>query len=206
MPELNEFSDQEIINMERMVSKFIDSYCGQSFSYEIAKTKTSIGPGSDYLTLPSRLWQLDEVTILDDYITIVRDSEGNVIDRDYSQRSILPYVVLDYDNPWTIRNRRNIDYVSMSEISNRHLFKNGAIYAITGNWGYQYVPHKVTEAATILVKLYFFDDANYRDRYLTEIMAGNWRMKFRSTGDETTGSANADVLLSAYRNINAAVI
>jgi hypothetical protein len=31
-------------------------------------------------------------------------------------------------------------------------------------------------------------------------------MTFAATGDATTGSANADILLSTYRNINAAVL
>lgn len=204
--ELNDYSDEELVVMERMVSKIIDVYCGQTFGYEIETTKTAFGTNSDFLWLPARLWKLDEVTILDDYVSVLRNPEGDIIGKDFDSRSVREYVVLDNDNPWRIRNRRNIDYITLSITESRNFFRDGAIYAVTGNWGYPYVPIQISEAAKILVKTYFYDDATYRERYITTIRAGNWRMEFQATGDETTGSANADMLLTAYKNINAAVI
>jgi hypothetical protein len=204
--ELNDYSDEELIVMERMVSKIIDVYCGQSFGYELGVTKTSFGTNSDFLWLPSRLWDLDEVTILDDYVSVLRNPQGDIIGKDFDSRSIKEYVVLDRDNPWRIRNRRNIDYVTLSVTESKNFFRDGNIYAVRGNWGYPYVPIQISEAARILVKTYFYDDATYRERYITVIRAGNWRMEFQATGDETTGSANADMILTAYKNINAAVI
>lgn len=204
--ELNEYSDQEIMAMERMVSRIIDSYCGQSFGFEINKTKTMMGASSEYLILPGRLWELNDITVLDDYVRIIRDNQGNVIEIDQSGRSILDYVTVDVDNPWRIRNKRSYNYAPLDETRTRNFFRNGSIYAIRGNWGYPFVPARVSEAAAILVKTYFYDDAAYRDRYISEIMAGNWRMKFAATGDATTGSANADIILSAFRDINVAVL
>lgn len=204
--ELNDFSDQELISMERLVSRVIDAYCGQSFSYEVNKTKTVSGNDSDYLLLPGRLWELGAVTVLEDYATIIVDGEGNVVTNEISGRDITQYVTRDFDNPWRLRNKRTFDYIAMSETKSRYFFRNGHIYAVTGNWGHQFVPSKVSEAAAALVKTYFYDDATYRDRYISEIQSGTWRMKFRATGDETTGSANADMMLYDYRNINAAVI
>jgi hypothetical protein len=204
--ELNEYSDQEIMAMERLVARVIDSYCGQSFGFELDKVKTVVGDASQYLILPSRLWQLDDVSVLDDYERIIRDNIGNVLDVDISGRSILEYVIVDVDNPWRIRNKRSYNYVTMDETRTKSFFKNGNIYAVRGNWGYPFVPARVTEATLILVKTYFYDDATYRDRYISEISAGSWKMKLTTTGDATTGSANADMILSAYRNINAAVL
>lgn len=204
--ELNEFSDQEIMAMERLVSRVIDSFCGQSFGFEKEKTKTVIGAGSEYLILPDRLWELNDITALDDYERIIRDGQGNVVGIDRSGRSILEYVTVDLDNPWRIRNRRSYNYVALDETRTRNFFRNGTIYAVSGNWGYPFVPARVTEATVLLVKTYFYDDAAYRDRYISDIRAGNWRMTFSATGDATTGSANADILLSTYRNINAAVL
>ena len=204
--ELNDFSDQEIMAMERLVSRIIDSFCGQSFGFEKNKTKTVIGAGSEYLILPDRLWELDNITALDDYERIIRDGQGNVVGVDRSGRSILEYVTVDLDNPWRIRNRRSYNYVALDETRTKNFFKNGTIYAVSGNWGYPFVPARVTEATVLLVKTYFYDDSAYRDRYISDIRAGNWRMTFAATGDATTGSANADILLSTYRNINAAVL
>lgn len=204
--ELNEYSDQELMTMERLVSRVIDSYCGQSFGFEKEKTKTIVGAGSEYLILPERLWELDSITVLDDYERIVRDSQGNVVEEDISGRSVIEYVVVDLDNPWRIRNRRSYNHVSLDETRTKNFFKNGSIYAVTGNWGYPFVPARVVEATAILVKTYFYDDAAYRDRYISDIRAGSWRMTFSATGDATTGSANADIILSSHRNINAAVL
>jgi hypothetical protein len=204
--ELNEYSDEELKSMERLVSKIVDVFCGQSFGYEKDTIKTAFGQDSDFLWLPGRLWQLDEVSILDDYVSVLRNPEGDIIGKDFDSRSVREYVVLDLDNPWRIRNRRNIDYETLSVTRSRSMFKSGSIYAVRGNWGYPFVPIQITEAAKILVKTYFYDDATYRERYITTIRAGNWRMEFQATGDETTGSANADMILTAYKNINAAVI
>lgn len=206
LKELNEYSDQEIMAMERLVSRIIDSYCGQSFGFEKNRTKTVMGSGSEYLILPDRLWELDNVAILDDFERIVRDSQGNVVEIDRSGRSLMEYVVVDLDNPWRIRNKRSYNFVSLDETRRRDFFRNGNVYAVTGNWGYPFVPARVTEATTILIKTYFYDDSAYRDRYISSIQAGNWRMTFSATGDATTGSANADIILSSYRNINAAVL
>jgi hypothetical protein len=206
IPELNEYSDEELKSMERLVAKIIDVYCGQSFHYEFGSTKTAFGQGSDFLWLPERLWDLQDVTVLDDYVSVLRNPEGDIVGKDFDSRSVREYVVLDIDNPWRIRNRRNIDYETLSVTRSKGMFKSGSIYAVTGNWGYPFVPAKITQAAKILVKTYFYDDATYRERYITTIRAGNWRMEFQATGDETTGSANADMILTAYKNINAAVI
>lgn len=204
--ELNDFSDQELISMERLVSRVIDAYCGQSFSYELDKTKTVSGHDSDFLLLPGRLWELGSVSVLEDYSTIIVDGEGNVVTNGITGRDVTQFVTRDFDNPWRLRNKRTFDFIAMSETKSRYFFKNGHIYAVRGNWGYQFVPSKVSEAAAALVKTYFYDDSTYRDRYISEIQSGTWRMKFRATGDETTGSANADMMLYDYRNINAAVI
>jgi hypothetical protein len=204
--ELNDYSDEELVVMERMVSKIIDVYCGQNFGYELNTTKTAFGTNSDFLWLPARLWDLDDVTILDDYVSVLRNPQGDIVGKDFDSRSVREYVVLDRDNPWRVRNRRNIDYITLSVTESNKFFRDGNIYAVRGNWGYPYVPVQISEAAKILVKTYFYDDATYRERYITTIRAGNWRMEFQATGDETTGSANADMILTAYKNINAAVI
>lgn len=206
IPELSEYSDEELKSMERLVAKIIDAYCGQSFGYEYDTVKTSFGHNSDFLWLPERLWKIYDVTILDDYVSVLRNPEGDIVGKDFDSRSVGEYVVLDQDNPWRIRNRRNIDYETLSVTKSGRFFKSGSIYAVRGDWGYPFVPVQITEATKILVKTYFYDDATYRERYITSIRAGNWRMEFQATGDETTGSANADMILTAYKNINAAVI
>jgi len=204
--ELSEYSDEELRAMERLVGKVIDVYCGQTFGHEKNVTKTAFGQDSDFLWLPARLWRLEDVTILDDYVSVLRNPQGDIIGKNFDSRSIGEYVVLDFDSPWRVRSRRNIDYETLSVTRSSKMFKSGFIYAVKGDWGYPFVPIQITEAVKILVKTYFYDDATYRERYITSIRAGNWRMEFSATGDETTGSANADMILTAYKNINAAVI
>jgi hypothetical protein len=132
--ELNEYSDQEIMAMERLVARVIDSYCGQSFGFEIDKIKTVVGDASEYLILPSRLWKLNDLSVLDDHERIIRDNLGNILDVDISGRSVLEYVTVDVDNPWRIRNKRSYNNITMDETRTKSFFKNGNIYAVRGNW------------------------------------------------------------------------
>jgi hypothetical protein len=205
-PAFDDYDDEELRRMERLVAAVINSYCNQSFDYELGTTKTALGKASDYLWLPRRLWSLDAVTVLDDSVRVLKDIEGNIISTDTTVREITDRVQFDYDNPWRLRNRRTMDYDPILVTRRRGLFSEGEIYAVRGNWGYEFVPRGVRLATRILMETYFAEDSVYRDRYIDNIRAGNWRMEFRVTGDETTGSANADMILSGFKNINAAVI
>jgi hypothetical protein len=77
-------------------------------------------------------------------------------------------------------------------------FKDGNIYTVDGNWGWEEVPAAVKEAAKLLVNDYACADAQYRDRYLTSMTAADWRIQFNSGAFKGTGNVRADQLLSDF--------
>ncbi|MCA1799843.1 MAG: hypothetical protein LC650_00930 [Actinobacteria bacterium] len=194
MEGLEGLSPFELRNMERLVAGVIDVYCNQTFNRENGKAYVIQGQDSDQLALPKRIINLTDVEVLDDPSPT-------------QSYSVLDYTTFDPDAPWTLRRKRTA-YVgrSINPVSRYRFFKYPDLYRVSGDWGWNMVPPDVTRAATLLVQDYFCDDAKYREKFIDNIRAGDWRMEFRATGDETTGNANADMLLTGYRNVAMAVI
>lgn len=184
--------------VEPVVRKVIETYCNQTFTRSDAESFSVLGQNSDSLPLPRQIISLDSVSVLDPAV----DSAGTE-----TPYEITEYVTFDNDDRWHIR--RLTSYAStraMTPTNRRSLFKYPMRYRITGSWGWDMVPEDVVRAAAILVNDYECADAKYREKYIANIRAGDWRMEFTATGDETTGNANADMILSRYRNVGLAVI
>lgn len=193
-PELEGIEDYALRKMERLVSGIIDVFANQTFSRDNNVSITILGQDSDQLPLPKRIIRLADISMLDH-------------DEGITPYPLNEYVMFDPDDRWTLR-RRTSHYVQrkFTPTTRYRFFKYPSIYRVTGDWGWEYVPEDVTHAAMILVQEYFCEDAKYRDKFISNIRAGDWRMEFKLTGDETTGSANADMLLTRYRNVGLAVI
>lgn len=194
MPELEGLETFALRKMERLVAGIIDVFTNQTFSRENDRSLTVIGQDSDNLALPKPIIELKDIELLD----------GGTGIEPYS---LLEYTTFDKDSPWILRRRRDVFVPRKLTPTARYaFFKYPMMYLVTGDWGWEYVPADVSRAAEILVKDYFCEDAKYREKYIANIRAGDWRMEFKVTGDETTGSANADMLLTGYRNVAAVVI
>lgn len=194
MPELEGLETFALRKMERLVAGIIDVFTNQTFSRENDRSLTVIGQDSDNLALPKPIIELKDIELLD----------GGTGIEPYS---LLDYTTFDKDSPWILRRRRDVFVPRKLTPTARYaFFKYPMMYLVTGDWGWEYVPADVSRAAEILVKDYFCEDAKYREKYIANIRAGDWRMEFKVTGDETTGSANADMLLTGYRNVAAVVI
>jgi hypothetical protein len=184
--------------LEGVVRKVIETYCNQTFTKEVDDSYTILGGDSNSLPLPKRLINLTAVSLLDDVI----DSNGDPISYDLTD-----YVTWDADKPWSIRRRRGFGSTIGSDVTTRRrFFKYPGVYRVRGDWGWENVPQPVVDAAGILIVEYMQPDAKYRDKYITVIRAGDWRMEFEETGMATTGSANADAMLSPFRNLNPGII
>ena len=194
LPELASVTPFELSRMERLVAGVIDVFCNQTFNKESGVSYTIQGQDSDQLALPKPIIHLDDIEQLDD----------SIMQLPYSLKQ---YTTVDPDSPWILRRKHDrATSRKMSAVSRARFFRYPNLYRVTGDWGWDAVPNDVSRAATLLVKEYFCDDAKYREKYIANIRAGDWRMEFRVTGDETTGNANADTLLSGYRNVALAVI
>lgn len=194
MPELAGLDSKTLFAMERLVAGIVDVYTNQTFNRENGLSVTVLGQSSEQLALPRRIISLARVSVLD-------------YPGDTDPYPITEYVTFDPDNPWMLRRRVDIDSPrSLNPTVTYKFFRYPQLYQVNGDWGWEFVPEPVRQAARILVKEYFCEDAKYRDKFIDNIRAGDWRMEFKVTGDETTGSANADMLLTGYRNVGLAVI
>jgi len=191
-------SRDEFMLIEPTVRKVIERYCNQTFSKEESTGYVVLGQNSDTLHLPKQIIDLNAVEVMDPHI----DAGGNEIPYD-----IVEYVTFDENNRWAIRRRTSHAVERSLTPTNRHsFFRYPKRYRVVGDWGWDTVPGDVSHAAAILVNDYSFPDAKYREKYVKNFRFGEGRMEFGATGDETTGNANADMILSAYRNIAPAVI
>lgn len=182
----DETTFDEFFQAEKLVRGVIDSHCRQTFQFDRNVEYTLQGSGHDVLELPRRLVNLIDVRVLDsttDYYLVTE------------------YVTFDKDEKYRIRRTQWDAFgAGMNPITRSNFFKAHSIYRVTGDWGWEFVPQSVKQAATILIHDYQCADAKYREKFIQNIRAADWRMEFAVTGNETTGNANADTLLSEYRH------
>lgn len=78
-------------------------------------------------------------------------------------------------------------------------FNSKIAYDIKGVFGYANVPIDVQQAARYLVNDYGCDESLWRDRYIDNIRAADWRFQFRAAAFDGTGNVQADQILEGYR-------
>lgn len=177
-PELSSKSDDEIYRKEQLARKIIETICNQRFDFELSKTYKVLGQDKDTLLLPKRIWSLSSIKIdgTDDITNSVE------IHSDYFLRS--------KKLPWDV----NLD----RSFFDLHLFRKGVFYHVTGNWGWEFVPAEVQEAAMLMVKDYFTDDYILRQHGILQAQIGDESYRFADELWPSTGNVDADALLSNF--------
>jgi hypothetical protein len=170
-PELANKSDDEIYRKEKLARKVIETICNQSFDFELNKTYKVLGRDADILRLPKRIWKLNSVKLdgVDDITSSVEIHENH----------FLRAVKL----PWDVNLERKFFDV--------HLFRAKVIYHVNGNWGWEFVPEEVQQAASLLIRDYFNDEYMLRQH-------GIWQMDVGDEGYRTS----FDVILSGSGNVD----
>lgn len=175
----------DLKEVERTVRGVIDAYCHQTFDYERGKTYQAYGRNAATLVLPKRLIRLTSVyqglTNLSNYVQ-AHPGSHYTLGRTYPANAIKA----DVNDLFT----------------SRRFFSENTAFSVTGDWGWEYVPSEVNQAAKLIIKARFCDEDAYRERWIDNIRNADWRMEFLRTGNHTTGSADADALLNMYRNLN----
>lgn len=196
---------EEAVAIELAARHVINSYTGQRFD-KSHKTLTVEGHGETALRLPERLVELDGVSTLTgklDPNSIIVVSDGWYIKKRWAD----VIEELETDDEYFGEDTRpgGVTYAPtghhrVSEWRDDYPFK------ITGTWGYNSVPVPVVEAARLLAEDYSCLESSYRDKFLKNIRAADWRLEFSSRSWESTGNARADMLLSDYIILDWAVV
>lgn len=192
---------EQALDIESNVRNIIDSHTGQNFGHSVGVAE-AYSDGGRSMKLPKRLisftsvetqqysynpyayrivsdgWYLEQVT---QSLQVIKEMPS-----DYSLDAG-PVIITPYTSYWSA-------------------YRTGAKFAITGEWGYEYVPQKVKLAAKLLVDDYACNEVAYRDKYLESLKAADWRLQFSPESWYFTGNARADHLLSEYVILDWAVI
>lgn len=186
-PELSAFSDQ-FSERERITRMKIENYTNQRFGPYIDKSLTIQGDDGDTLVLPMRVITLTSVVdnYGEDLTSLVMVGPNN--------DEILQYRPAFRGAGWEYDTKRDISW------NGHELFSHRKDFLITGNWGWEYVPTEVAQAATILLEddLSGSEATSLRQQGVQEAQLGDFRLKIDGDKWGTTGNATADTLLGGF--------
>ncbi len=186
--------------IEPVVRGIIQSFTGQKFG-KWTGTKYISGNGESALELPERLLSLTGLTRggtvlgLDQYFTkgdnwYLTKWTGDGL----TVKEAPPEESLEVHIPFG----QTIFYPFGGS---RRGFRNDVAFGVTGTWGYESIPMDVQRAAELLFDDYTCPEAVYRNRYVNDVSAQSWKLKFDSRAFESTGNVLADQLLGQYVRI-----
>jgi hypothetical protein len=188
----------EIQMAEKYARKLIESFTAQFF-YLYDERQVVYGSGSDILPLPFKIYQIHElyendVLLIDNinevnnwmYTPIISESTYGIrVNRQslmdnliYSSNGLIPPSYMDY--------------------SPGGAFQKDYRYAVQGRFGWSSVPDNVEEACIILIKQFFEKDTSWRNKYVKNISAFDWKFEYMEDAHRGTGNLYADQLLLPY--------
>lgn len=192
-PDLSGF-ELKFDEYEKRARSIIDTYCGQGFAYYPNKSITIDGYNHEKLHLPLPISTLRKVTMNSG------DSDSEVI-HDYSDSSLnniektrQPF---NFEASYYLRFKANIVQTNTSRIMGK-TFKNHSDYKIEGDFGWQYIPDNIKQAASLLISDLMNDDSEYRRHGIYEVDMDILKFRTKDNFYETTGNIEADVLLMDY--------
>lgn len=179
--------DEDFDEVERLIRHIIQNYTGQRFGPYVDKSMELNGDGGDSIYLPVRLTSLSGVVNnFGDDITDLCEISPN--DPTFIQRSPR------FTGGHIYEVKRDIMWNSFELFNERNAF------TITGNWGWEYVPSEVVEAAKLLIIQGIDGDdiQDMRSRGVFRTELGDFKLFLNQDQWGSTGNNRADTLLSAY--------
>lgn len=193
-PELEDDWYDKFDKAEKRVRNIINTFCGQSFDYYPNKYMDIQGSGRSLLRMPLPLDTLRKVTL--NY----GETDAEVI-HDYSdatlnnlEKSKEPF---GFQSSYYIKWKKStLDSINVLLLSNKFGLKD--FYRIEGDFGWQFVPNNIEQAADLLLTDLMNDDNQYRLHGMHRVDMDAVSMFFNDKFYESTGNIDADVLLMDY--------
>lgn len=185
-PQLEATKSDLFTSTERRVRSVIQNYTSQMFGPFISKTLDLTGDGGDSLELPYRITNLSGVTdsFGSDYLDLVEIAPSGGASEWFLQYKHSFYRYRDI--------KRDIS------TEPGDFFSCGMTFSITGDFGWEYVPTEVTDAAKLLIADEFTGATDLRQHGVFEAQLGDFSYKLNADQWGTTGNTQADNLLSSY--------
>lgn len=182
-----ELEDERFAASEKATRSLIETVTGQKFGPYVGKTIKIQGDGGDTLEVPLRIRSLTSVT--DQYAEILTDrveiAAGEPYFLQYIDRYRAPFYQ-DYKRDLSIERRK------------QDFFTEKLDFVITGDFGWEYVPTAVAEAAKLLIADNLSGRNDLREGGINEAQLGDFSYKLNADQWGTTGNTRADILLSDY--------
>ena len=195
-PELEDDWYDKFDKMEKKVRNIINTFCGQSFERYLDKSFVISGTNKKTLHLPYPVVTLTKVTmnVGEDDEAILFDSS----DPSYTsiQKSKEPH---NFGSSYYIEYRRStLD--SVQTIITTAKFRSDDFFTIEGDFGWQFVPNNIEQAADLLLEDMMNDDSEFRRHGISRVDMDTieYEMRRDSSFYESTGNIDADVLLMDY--------
>jgi hypothetical protein len=190
-------SYKELKAAENYARRKIEDYTGQSF-YLYDDVELVYGSGSDVLPTQQKINNIyklyvNDVLLYDSLNSInnwglslevsetgygIKVNRANLLDNStYIANGMVPPSFNDYGTG---------------------AFRTNVKYKVIGKFGWNKVPTQVDLACIELIKDFFSNDKEWRNRYLKTIQTFDWNFEFDSQAYTGTGNAYADQLLSEY--------
>lgn len=171
-------SDSKVKNLEHMIRKIIEGYCGQQF--EIFKGKITITRGVNGVWIPNQ-----KVFSIDNANYTIEDSGHSIINID-------TYTSQGYNVKIPIEAEAYTQGV--------HSHTHSSIQ-VDGVYGWASIPPAVKTAALYIAESFTCKESLWRERYIKSIRAADWRFDFSEQTFSSTGSIISDQIIDPYRRI-----
>ena len=187
----------EVQMAEKYARKLIEAFTAQFF-YLYDDTQIVYGSGADILPLPFKVHEIHElyendVLVVDNindvnnwlYNPIISESRFGIrVNRQdlmdntvYTANGLVPPTISD-------------GYYGA--------FKKDYRYTVQGRFGWPSVPDNVEEACIVLIQQFFEKDTQWRNKYVKNVSAFDWKFEYMEDAHRGTGNLYADQLLLPY--------
>jgi len=194
-PELEENFGAKFEKSERQVRNIINTFVGQTFDPYYNKTITMNGNNGYNLHMPLPIFNLKTVTA-------DKGTTEEVLIHDYTNTSIdnlekVRHQPFNFNSSYYIRWKQQLlDSVNMLIFTNK--FKHNVTFSVVGDYGWEYVPDNVKQAAILIMADMMNDDSSYRRHGFYAVDLDIVKLQAKNSFYESTGNIDADILLMDY--------
>lgn len=186
----------ELCAAERWARKVIENYTGQQFNlYD--DLHTVYGAGTDVLPLPYKLDSLHELYEND---ILLLDTINGIDNWNYTVQvsetgfGIRINKAAMIDN--TVYTANGMVPPTINDMTG--VFVKNNVYRVQGRYGWETVPDDIELACIELMKDYFSNDKEWRNKYIKNIQTFDWTFEYNGDTFSGTGNAYVDHLLDTY--------
>ena len=188
----------EVQMAEKYARKLIEAFTAQFF-YLYDEKQIVYGFGSDILPLPFRVYEIHELLEEDVLLVDNINSVNNWLYSPIISESGYGIRVNRQDlRDNTVYTANGMVPPTIYDRGSAGAFREGVRYSVHGRFGWASVPDNVEEACIILIKQFFEKDTAWRNKYVKNISAFDWKFEYMEDAHRGTGNLYADQLLLPY--------